>query len=487
MDRMPTVAIIGAGFSGVMTAVHLLNAPKEERPRVILINRNGRMARGVAYGTRSSAHLLNVPAARMSAFPDEPNHFLHYAQKRNRAVTATTFLPRSFYGEYLEDTLEDAIGTSEGYLQQVVTEVTSVDVADNQVQLQTRHRQTITADRIVLALGNYPPRNPIALDNNVSQSPRYIRDPWGTNALSAVDLDAPILLVGTGLTMIDVALDLKARGAVGPVTAISRHGFLPQSHQPSVAATSAHRPPSIETGPATARAYLTAVRSRIEEMESQSICWRTVVDSLRPVTAQLWQRLPVEERSRFLRWVKAYWEVVRHRAAASPHQQVQEAISSGWLNVQAARIESLQCISTGLQATIRRRGVEESELLEVGTVINCTGPSSDIRRIDDPLMIDLQDQGLVQADSLGLGMEVASNGAVIDSTGEPSNLLYYIGPLGRAGYWERTAVPELRVLARDLATTVAVSLASARNKPEKPSPKWMGKKAQRVQPPDWVI
>lgn len=453
MDRTHTVAVIGAGFSGVMTAVHLLRAADGPR-RVVLVNRTGRMARGVAYGTRSPVHLLNVPAGRMSAFPDDPDHFLRFAQGRDPAVAAGTFLPRSLYGEYLEAVLDEAERASGARFDRVVGEVTGIDPSRSPARLRTAEGGAFSADRVILALGNYPPRDPEAVGPAARESPRYVRDPWAPNALAAADLASPLLLLGTGLTMMDVALDLKTRGAKGPVVAVSRHGLMPQPHAPSVAAEAAHRPPGITEGLATARAYLHAVRTRVKELASQEIGWRTVVDSLRPITADLWQRLPLTERERFLRHAKSYWEVVRHRAAAGPAGTLQEVIEAGWLAVRASRLMTLRTSADGLVATVRPRGSDRVEELAVGTAINCTGPSGDVRTSPDLLMTALRDAGLLRPDPLGLGIDVDPNGAVLNRAGHPSGLLYYVGPLARAGYWERTAVPELRVLARDVAATV---------------------------------
>jgi uncharacterized NAD(P)/FAD-binding protein YdhS len=453
MDRTHTVAVIGAGFSGVMTAVHLLRAPDGPR-RVVLVNRTGRMARGVAYGTRSPAHLLNVPAGRMSAFPDDPDHFLRFARARDASVAAGTFLPRSLYGEYLEAVLDEAERASGARFDRVVGEVTAIDPTRNPARLKTAEGGAFSADRVILALGNYPPKDPDAIEPAVRESARYIRDPWGPNALAATDLNGPVLLLGTGLTMVDVALDLKGRGANGPIIALSRHGLLPNPHAPSVPADPLHRPPGITDGPATARAYLHAVRSRITKLDGPGIGWRTVIDSLRPITADLWQRMPLVERERFLRHVKSYWEVVRHRAAAGPAGTLRESIDSGWLSVRASRLIALRPATNGLVALVRPRGTDRVQELGIATAINCTGPSGDIRTSTDPLMATLRDLGLLRPDPLGLGIDVSADGRVLDRDGNPSALLHYVGPLARAGYWERTAVPELRVLARDVAATV---------------------------------
>ena len=248
MDRTHAVAVIGAGFSGVMTTVHLLRAPG--RLRVILINRTGRMARGVAFGTRSPAHLLNVPAGRMSAFPDDPDHFLRYARAHDSTTNAASFLPRSVYGAYLEAVLEEAERGTAGRLDRVVGEVATID-AGAPARLTTTNGGVIYANRVALALGNYPPRDPAGLDGSALGSPHYLRDPWAPDALAAADGDRSILLIGTGLTMMDVALDLHARGAWG-----ADHGCLPpRPIAPGACPRPAARPGPLRHRPARRPGY----------------------------------------------------------------------------------------------------------------------------------------------------------------------------------------------------------------------------------------
>ena len=443
------VAVVGAGFSGVMTAVHLLRARAARPITVLMVNRSGAMARGVAYGTQSPNHLLNVPAGRMSAFPDDPTHFLRYCQGRMPETTAGTFIPRSIYGEYLGDTLAEAEAANPR-LERVVAEVRSIRPGPSSAEIELSDGRVLNVDRVVLAVGHHPPAHPPELSEEFRASRFYVRDPWAKGWLDRVPRHLPALLVGTGLTMLDVALDLKPAGVVGAV-AISRRGLMPQPHDPAVApAEPAHRPPDIEDA-TTIREYLAAVRRCVEAVEGNEGNWRQVVDSLRPITPQLWQRLSVEDRERFLRHLRPFWDAHRHRAAPSCMKAIDDLRASGWLSVRAARLVAVAVNGDGVDVTIQPRGRDQTETLRVGCVINCTGPSSDVTTANDPLLTHLFVAGLARPDPLRMGIDVTGDGAVVAADGTPSPVLGYVGPLLRARDGEGTAVPELRSHAARLA------------------------------------
>jgi uncharacterized NAD(P)/FAD-binding protein YdhS len=470
MSEPFTVAIVGAGFSGVMTAVHLLRGPAPRPVRVLMVNRSGAMARGVAYGTNSPAHLLNVAAGRMSALPDDPGHFVRFAQMLDPSVTPATFVRRSIYGEYLEHLLNEATAGRPDALAQIVTEVHGVEPDRAWATITTADGRRITVDRVVLAVGHYPPAHPPGFPADFLASPLYIRDPWGRGALDNLSTSAPILLVGTGLTTLDVALDLHNRGMKG-VIAVSRRGVLPRTHNPKVPPPeAAHRPPDIETE-TTTTGYLQAVRKHIKQIASSGD-WRQVVDSLRPITSRLWQRLNTSERERFMRHLRPYWDAHRHRASPETGAAIERLLSSGWLSVCAGRFTNVRITGNTADVGLKVRGSNEQRTFNVGAVINCTGPATDVRAAGDPLLNALFHWGQARPDPLGLGIDVAENGAVISGNGEPSNVLFYVGPLLRARDGEGTAVPELRVHAARLARTILESI------PEPAS-------AARPEPPPW--
>lgn len=457
------VVIIGAGFSGAMVAAHLLRGAPPAPLRVVVINRSGPLARGVAYGTRSSRHVLNVPAGRMSAFDDDPEHFLRFARTRLSDVTGGSFVPRGVYGDYLTWIMSEAAASSHtASLEQLTDEAIAIETSEFQPALRVRllSGAVIEADRAVLAVGNYTPSHPALPSSAVFGSPGYIRDPWAAGALDAVPGDAPVLLIGSGLTMLDVALDLAGRGRTAPLVALSRRGLLPHPHRsPGAPPSYAHLPPALVACEPTAVAYLRATRRHIRRLAPAGIDWRDVIASLRPITPRLWEALSTREKSRFMRHLRPYWDVHRHRVAPELYEGFDALRREGVISLCAGRITALETTDGGaIRSTIRPRGSSRASVRDFGAVINCTGPEGNVRALDDPLISRLIGDGLVRPDPLGLGLDVNDSLALLRADGTPHPALALVGPLLRGRFWEATAVPELRQHAAQVASRLRAEL-----------------------------
>lgn len=457
-----TIAIVGGGLSGTLTAIHLMRRAVEADLKIVLINRSGPLARGVAYGTRSPDHVLNVPAARMSAFDDDEGHFLRYVQQRDPQVQPGSFVPREYYGDYLEWALHcahAALAQPHRFVH-LCEHVRSLETLPDSVALHFNHSPTVHADRVVLALGHFAPAAPQLDDTRALNGPHYIGDPWKADELARVTPDEPVLLLGSGLTMVDIALALEARGHRGPMLALSRRGLLPQPHRsagaPPMGITLPHE---LLAGPPRLQHWLRVIREQCDVLSQQGIDWRETLASLRAATPELWQRLDDRERAKFLRHLQAYWDVHRHRVAPALNERLQGLLKQGRLRVQAGRLTALQPAiergeSAGIDVTYRPRGGQTTTSLRVTRVINCTGPSTYLKAAREPLMQSLLADKLAMPDTLGLGLATADDYMLCDAEGRPSRALRYIGPFLRARYWECTAVPELRVHARLLAETL---------------------------------
>lgn len=462
------IAIVGAGFSGAVTAIQLLRHAPPEGLQVVLVNESGRMARGLAYGTHSSAHVLNVPAGNMSALADDAEDFVRYCRWSDPRVEPSSFVSRRLYGAYLEALLSAAeLQRDEGAtLERIVGRVVGLQVGSQaqgrRAELLLAQGSSVQADHVVLAFGHFTPLDPLPAAAVAEAGARYIRDPWRPGALRAIAPSDDVLLVGAGLTAVDVALALSGQPRSGRLLSISRRGLAPQSHRKSAVPQASQRPGGAAAGSLDAAALATAMgssarqqcrvlRAEVREAQARGEDWRDVVGALRPHTAALWQALPTAERARFLRHTRAYWEVLRHRCAPSAHDAYQRLVDAGGLTVQAARIANVQALADGLQVRLRPRDGSAPRELRVHHIINCTGPSADLQRCPSPLVRGLLDSGQLCPDPLGLGLAVNQDYAVLDREGRPSPLLSYIGPLLKARDWEATAVPELRLHARRLA------------------------------------
>jgi uncharacterized NAD(P)/FAD-binding protein YdhS len=461
--RAATIAIIGGGFSGTLTAVHLLMRGFGAPGRLVLLNRSGGMARGLAYGTRSPHHVLNVPAGRMSAFDDDPESFMRFVGERGAPVEGGAFVSRDLYGAYLISLLTTAAARSTRVsLERVHDEVLTIEPEPDAAHalITTARGARIRADRVVLAVGNYPPQPPRLDDDAVVRfSTRFVTDPWRPGALAIVDPLRPTLLIGTGLTMVDIALELEALGKCRQVIAVSRRGLLPLPHREK------HHPAPANVVSAdalhssqTVRESLRWLRDAVRRAQSAGADWRDVIAAIRPATPAWWRALPLDERRRFLRHVRPFWDVHRHRMAPELHAQFTALADAGAVAVRAGRVVSLRASVGGVVAEIRPRGGGAGETIEVGAVINCTGPAGDTRALRDPLFEHLLARGLVTPDPLGLGLELSEHNALVARDGAASATLYYVGPFARARDWEATAVPELRQHAHRLATHLIDSL-----------------------------
>jgi uncharacterized NAD(P)/FAD-binding protein YdhS len=450
-----TIAIVGGGFSGALVAVHLARMTGSQALRIVLFEKRERFARGLAYGTRCDLHLLNVPAGLMSALPDEPSHFLDWLRARDPSAQPGTFAPRRLYGDYLEELLASSARASTAQIDLVRDEVIDLEVGEGSpvMRLTTRAGTQLLADRVVLATGHQPPLDPPGCDLS-ARGPGYVADPWNPRALEGLQAEDSIALIGTGLTAVDVVLEARSRGHVGKIYAISRHGLLPRQHP---ASSVPPRPHFAIPGPGpapTARTLLRRVRSEVVDCEREGGDWRSVIDSVRPVAQALWRSLGAGERRRFVRHVAPRWEVHRHRVAPEVDAVLQDARSSGQLNVIAGRIHSFAERDGHPELTIERRGTACVETLAVRRVINCTGPARDVRAGSPELLRSALDRGIVRTGPLAMGLDVADSGALIRADGREQTQIFAIGPLLKEQLWETTAVRELRCQAVEIARKV---------------------------------
>lgn len=446
---MKRIAIIGAGFCGAVIAIELLKNASEEL-EIVLVNRSGKMARGLAYGTNSAHHLLNVPAGNMSALEDEPSSFLKFCEARDSSITGQSFVPRALYGAYLEDLLSASQATAKPRFRQVAAEVFSVKKTEEGVLLDLSTGEQMLADHVVLAFGNFPPAAREGW-SNVEESEVYLSDPWSL----AIDRDSNpvsrILLIGTGLTAVDALVSIRNQNPDIEVLMISRRGLMPRAHQVALEVTGQGVSIAAELMTATpsASSYLKVIRNAISESPA---AWREVIALLRPITSELWTRLPVNERTRLLRHLQPYWDTHRHRIAPICAQALANALEEKKAEVVAGHILAIKRVARGAEVSIRRRKNQAVDVEVFDRVINCTGPCTDVERLDDRLIRDLLNKALITADPLKLGIMVDPDYHPLDTSGTPSTWLSYVGPMLRAQLWEATAVPELRKHARSLAS-----------------------------------
>jgi uncharacterized NAD(P)/FAD-binding protein YdhS len=446
-DRGPVIAIVGGGASGTLTTVHLLRlaAVAQRQLRIVLIDRDSRHGLGQAYGTTHPGHLLNAPAAQMSAVAGQPDHLTRWAAAAG--ITDAGFLPRHVYGRYLRDTLSDAERRAQPLSS--VARVTSEVVA---IRHNARGRSlrllladgSIDVDFAVLAIGNLPPVPPFP----APRSRRFIADPWAPGALDTIRDGSPVIVVGTGLTMLDVAIAVTSGNQETTVHAVSRHGLLPRAHREPTPARSAIWLPVLSgtAGPIPLAELMWQIRAAAATPGGH---WQDVIDALRPHVPGLWQRMPARDKRLFLRHVSRYWEVHRHRMPPATARRIAELRCTGRLSVHRGSVTSVAEHAGQLRVRVDQDGTTAE--LAAGWLINGTGPTADISRAAGALLHDILGRGMARPDPLRLGIDADPTGAVLDAAGRPSSTIFTLGPPLRGLWYETTAIPEIRDQAAALA------------------------------------
>ena len=427
------VLIIGGGFSGAMLAARLAEAGQAS----VLIERGGQVGLGVAYCAELDAHRLNVRSERMSARPDRPGDFADWLASHAPAFADPNgFAPRRLYGRYVQDRLAGVEAVHPGLIRHIRGE--AVRVEGQCVILGDGAR--VAGRAVVLATGNPPPRPAVP-----GEGARRIHDPWRPGAFDAIAPDDDVLILGSGLTMVDVVLALQARGWRGQAAVVSRRGLLPLAHGDHHDAPVALPPRALE-GPLSRRLATARKLARIHG-------WRGVMEGYRPITAELWRAATTAERARFLRHLRPWWDVRRHRIAPDVAQVMDELKASGRLNLMAARVEAIQADDKGAVLTVRIRNGGERRL-GANWLIDCTGPGHDAARAS--LTAALIAEGRARIDAVDLGLDLDAEGRVIHADGAIDPSLFVLGPPARAAFWETIAVPDIRQRIETLVRALTV-------------------------------
>jgi uncharacterized NAD(P)/FAD-binding protein YdhS len=431
------VAIIGGGFSGTMVAAQLARRGIGS----ILIEGGGRLGRGIAYSTGEPAHVLNVRAEVMSAWPEELDDFARRVELEGGS--AKDFSERRRFGRYLGMILNEAV--EEGFVapvEEMAVCATREGGGDWTIGLDSGSR--LRTKVLVLAIGNQEPA-PMAVAEAISAE-RFVNNPWGPEARATdqrlAGSDKSVLLLGTGLTAVDHILSLDASGHRGRIVALSRRGQLPRGHIP-------YDPVPVPADDVPMGNVLTLWRW-IRKRTGQ-VSWRAAVDSLRPHSSAIWQSLSEAEQRRFMRHARPWWDVHRHRIATEVAQQMKVLIGSGRLEIVAGRVQAMSETKTEVEVEITRRGRDTIEARTFDAVINCTGPLGAMARTANPILKQMLGDGLVSVDRLGIGLEV-------DARDRAGDRVWALGPMTKGRYWEIIAVPDIREQAAAVAADIATEL-----------------------------
>lgn len=444
------IVVVGGGFSGTLTAIHLSRRLPESH--VILIEEKDEAGPGLAYSDSDHAAWLNVPAEKMSAFQIQPLHFLEYAKEQlGEGVQEGDFLPRHVYGAYLKHCLE--IEQAENPRLRVehrrVHDLTRGDSADT-ARVIFKDQSSLQAAHVVLATGN--------------QGSAFASSLWSTHAKPARSAEAvssirkgdTVLIVGTGLTMIDAVLDLDRRGDASTIHIVSRNGLLPRPYahpSPKDAPDLDHLPDS------NLRRAVRLFRRAIREHEARGGDWRDLFHEIRDATPSLWKELSSKDKTRFLRFISPFWEVHRHQCPPETFQKIQSLLASGKLIQHRGTIASIERTGETIQLGLASRSRDTpAGWIEAHHLLDATGPARDLQVISDPLIQNLLRRGFIKPDAHRLGAETSVDYRALGRDNKPSAWLSIVGPMLRARYFEATAISELRLHASSAAKRIAQSV-----------------------------
>jgi hydroxyacylglutathione hydrolase len=414
---------------------------------IVVIDPRPELGLGLAFSTPSMRHLLNVPTGKISALPHDPDHFLNWIHANyDPEARPFSFMPRAIFGRYVRSIYAQVASS----IEHIQAGATDLRKTANGLQLTLSNGSTLHAAYVVLATGNFDPPMLPNIERAAIANSLYRNNAWLPDTFDSLAPDAPVTLVGTGLTAVDVLLRLRELGHHGTVTAVSRHGIFSSRH---VETAPAPAPVITANTPATALAYLRAIRAAMRS----GMPWRAAIDSIRLTTNDLWLALPIEEQRRFRRHLLHRWYIVRHRMAPAIADFVDAELAAGTLIVREGAFAGITIAGDLAQVAIRTTtGIET---VASARIINCTGPSTSYRNVDSPLIRSLFAQGLVSPGPLGGAFNTTGTGALIEASGNVSEVLFNLGP-GRLGtVIETIAIPEIRQQAYEIANLIATRIA----------------------------
>ncbi|MEY3786171.1 MAG: hypothetical protein RLZ75_376 [Pseudomonadota bacterium] len=442
------VIIIGGGLSGSLLAMQLARSPGGSE--VVLIEKNPEfLGRGVAYQYDFTHQPLNVVAGGMSLFPDKPLDFVRWLEANHfrynhliDQVSPEAFIPRKIFGDYVLENLEKIQQEVSERLQIRIDEAISIMDFGKRKTVVFASGNALHADHVILALGNFPPADLFATHNPVQNDPRYFASPWSDRVYSDIKGDEDILLVGSGLTAVDIVLGLIVRKFRGKVTMLSRRGVFPLPHDLTHQAISITVPENYSP-----RKMLLWVRYLMRK--NPEVPWSVIIDGLRPYTQKIWLQWIVSDKQYFLKKIRPYWEIARHRIPSASSERLNNMMEKGQLVLKKGTIEEASVSSNGIEILYRSESGLNSQVFQ--KVINCTGPESNYRKVRFPIIVDLIARGKVKIDELGLGIKCTPEGSIINDQGEVEQGIWCIGPMRKAVLWETTALRELREQSSALA------------------------------------
>ncbi len=458
---MKSIAIIGAGFSGTLTAIHLIRNLVEPI-EIIIINEQETFNKGIAYNPYSKQHLLNVAASKMSAFSDQPDHFFQWVcnqseyTNKDKNSLENSFLPRQLYGQYLVDIWSETIQSEQAKKANIIvinSSVIDLDVDDHNASLTLSNQEKIHVDICIMANGNQVPRNPTIRNTNFFKSTNYFQNPWTINSVTNMGSSLPILIIGNGLTMVDTVLGLLEHNFENEIFSISPNGF---NLLPSPGYVVQYTKFTEEISDQTTLLQIVQLFNKHRKiLKRNGSTEESLITSLRPYSQKIWQQMSFQEKKLFMNRLRHIWGVARHRIPLQVYDKIQKLLIDRKLHIYAGKIVDISEDNQKISVEFYNKKQQKNEKIIVSRVINCTGPETDFIQSEDHFLKKCMFKGIVSQDKLKLGINAdTSTFQVQDSKGNLHTNLFTIGPNLRGMLWETTAVNELRQQAETVAKNI---------------------------------
>lgn len=465
MEQPADILIIGGGLSGTMLAVQLLRLPGQRK--ILIIEPRAELGRGEAYSAVELGHTLNGNAARMSVDPDNPDDLTQWLtahiagggwpeSAEQDVPVSELFPPRGLFGVYVQQRLAEAraVGALQGStVEHICAEAVDLQSDSGSTQLTLSDGRILRGSQAVLATGMFPAaRTPQTQSSGLNAA---ALDPWDVAAMRELDPQSTVVIIGSGLTMVDAVVSLEQAGHRGPIEVFSRHGLLPHvRRQPPAWVDFLAADHSIRTP----RQLVRELRRHCRDAIAQGIDWQAPLDTVRAHIARLWSQATDVQRRQFVRHVRPWWESHHHRSPPLSAELIERLHKEGRLRIHAASFKGIEPgASDAVAIRIRARGETETGVVSGAALINSSGIEYDWRRVARPLPQQLLARGLVRPGPLALGIS-AKDGAVVDAEGRVSSQLFAMGPPLRGMWWESTAVTDVAAQAKALARRLVDSL-----------------------------
>ncbi|MFN8260877.1 MAG: FAD/NAD(P)-binding protein [Chitinophagales bacterium] len=455
---MKTITIIGGGASGALVMINMLKYFPDAPVAVKWIEQSGEFGTGVAYATDKDYHILNVPANAMGLFHDYANDFFEWLLKKGYTYSEHDYVPRKIYGDYIKEQLFTQLKKNHNiHIELIQAEVTDINREVDAYEIVLHDNKRIKTDSIILATGNFLPANPVLKNMDYVNSSSYFRNPWANEINQLLKRTDDILIIGTGLTMVDKILDMYHQIHKVKIYAISRNAYLPFTHYPC----SRHQKypdysdELLEAG--SIKELYEIIRRHVDIGIKSGIDWRVVVDTIRPSLPAIWNRLSLQEKKTFFRRVGSLWTVVRHRIPVLCADIIHLLRDKKQLQILAGRIHAIKETEKGFAVSYLDKNERVIKEIEVQKIINCSGPQLNLAQADSILLRNLLRKEMIGVDALGLSLHASPDGKLLNKKNKVIPGLYTIGNGLKGVLFESSTIPEIRVQAYHLAKELITS------------------------------